>query len=80
MHGATCDVWTELQVRFLESRVMVPKALEGYLAGGRGGSTKSVEYNIESFILPRFILVIINFLTTFLFEVDGFSRSDEKSS
>ena len=83
MHGASSDVWTELLVRSLRSkdaegrgvRVMASEALEGYLAGRRGGSSECVEYNIVSFIIPRFTEVLINLLLTLWFGVDGFSSA-----
>lgn len=83
MHGANSDVWTEVLVRSLRSkdaegrgvRVKASEALEGYLAGRRGGAIESVEYNISSLIVPRLTEVVINLVLTFWFGVDGFSSA-----
>lgn len=51
------------------------EALESYLGGRRGGAKESVEYNISSFILPRFTEILINLVLTLWFKVDGFSSA-----
>jgi hypothetical protein len=83
MKSARDDVWTNLLVRILRSkdaegrgaRVMASEALEGYLAGGRGGQEGTVKYGICSFIVPRLTEVVITLVLTFWFRVDGFSSS-----
>jgi hypothetical protein len=54
---------------------MASEALEGYLAGGRGGEEGTVEYHILSFIVPRLTEILINLVLTFWFGVDGFSSA-----
>jgi len=83
MNDARRDNWTKLLVRSLRSKdaagrgvtVMASEALEGYLAGGRGGEEGTVEYHILSFIVPRLTEVLINLVLTFWFRVDGFSSA-----
>lgn len=77
VHEAPEDKWTALLMRMLMSKDMEDRgvSLERGHAEQRKDGMKTVDYSTAYLIVPRFTEILVNFVLTGWFKVDGFSSA-----